>query len=105
MQYKPSPAGKGDHAVVDEEIKYGKTVFYSSVNFVDTFPAREGITLVYTYGSKLLQSKSQRLESLAGNYGLLALVQTTRLTGGYDLSNRWERRTKTFSLSPKGVEK
>ena len=70
--------------MVDEEIKYGKTVFYSSVNFVDTFPAREGITLVYTYGSKLLQSKSQRLESLAGNYGLLALVQTTRLTGGYD---------------------
>ena len=84
MQYKPSPAGKGDHAVVDEEIKYGKTVFYSSVNFVDTFPAREGITLVYTYGSKLLQSKSQRLESLAGSHGLLALVQTTRLTGGYD---------------------
>ena len=40
MQYKPSPAGKGDHAVVDEEIKYGKTVFYSSVNFVDTFYTR-----------------------------------------------------------------
>ena len=73
--------------MVDEEIKYGKTVFYSSVNVVDTFPAREGITLVYTYGSKLLQSKSQRLESLAGSHGLLALVQTTRLTGGYDLSS------------------
>ena len=37
MQHKPSPAGKGDHAVVDEESKHGKTSFYSSVNFVDTF--------------------------------------------------------------------
>ena len=26
--------------MVDEEIKYGKTVFYSSVNFVDTFYTR-----------------------------------------------------------------
>ena len=33
----------------------------------------------------LNKSESQRLESLAGNFGLLALVQTTRLTGGYDL--------------------
>ena len=32
----------------------------------------------------LEQSESQRLESLAGSVGLLALVQTTRLTGGYD---------------------
>jgi len=31
------------------------------------------------------ESKSQRLEPLAGSVGLLALVQTTRLTGGYDL--------------------
>ena len=103
MQYKPSPAGKGDHAVVDEEIKYGKTVFYSSVNFVDTFPAREGITLVYTYGSKLLQSKSQRLESLAGNYGLLALVQTTRLTGGYDFLFRTKKSIACISKAGEDV--
>ena len=32
----------------------------------------------------LLQSKSQRLEPLAVTIGLLALVHTTRLTGGYD---------------------
>ena len=32
----------------------------------------------------LLYSKSQRLEPLASNIGLLALVHTTRLTGGYD---------------------
>jgi len=31
------------------------------------------------------ESKSQRLEPLAGTIGLLALVQTTRLTGGCDL--------------------
>ncbi|MBQ7357789.1 MAG: hypothetical protein IJW65_03530, partial [Clostridia bacterium] len=35
-------------------------------------------------GNRLEQSESQRLESLAGSFGLLALVQTTRLTGGYD---------------------
>ena len=49
MQYKPSPAGKGDHAVVDEEIEYGKTIFYSSVNFVDTFPAKEGLMVVVIF--------------------------------------------------------
>ena len=32
----------------------------------------------------LLLCKSQRLEPLAGSIGLLALVHTTRLTGGYD---------------------
>ena len=32
----------------------------------------------------LLHSKSQRSPPLAGNIGLLALVHTTRLTGGYD---------------------
>ena len=37
-------------------------------------------------GNRLEQSESQRLEALAGNYRLIALVQTTRLTGGYDLS-------------------
>lgn len=36
-------------------------------------------------GNRLEQSESQRLEALAGNYRLIALVQTTRLTGGYDL--------------------
>ena len=35
-------------------------------------------------GNRLEQSESQRLEALAGNYRLIALVQTTRLTGGYD---------------------
>ena len=43
-------------------------------------------------GNRLEQSESQRLESLAGNFGLLALVQTTRLTGGYDLLFLHERR-------------
>ncbi|MBQ4273571.1 MAG: hypothetical protein IJB94_01185, partial [Clostridia bacterium] len=32
----------------------------------------------------LLLCKSQRLEPLAGSIGLLTLVHTTRLTGGYD---------------------
>ena len=32
----------------------------------------------------LLHSKSQRLEPLASNIGLLALVHSTHLTGGYD---------------------
>ena len=55
-----------------------------------TFPCWGRLTFIYAfdYGgkfcSKLLQSKSQRLESLAGSIGLLALVQTTCLTGGYD---------------------
>ncbi|MBQ8432690.1 MAG: hypothetical protein IJX28_07375, partial [Clostridia bacterium] len=44
-------------------------------------------TLDYGGGvcSKLLQSKSRQLEPLASPIGLLALVHTTRLTGGCDL--------------------
>ena len=34
-------------------------------------------------GNRLEHSESQRLETLAGIYGLYALVKTTRLTGGY----------------------
>ena len=55
-----------------------------------TFPrwGRHTVVYAFDYGgefcSKLLQSKSQRLEPLAGSIGLLALVHTTRLTGGYD---------------------
>ncbi|MBQ8433160.1 MAG: hypothetical protein IJX28_09790, partial [Clostridia bacterium] len=43
-------------------------------------------TLDYGGGvcSKLLQSKSRQLEPLASPIGLLALVHTTRLTGGCD---------------------
>ena len=37
-------------------------------------------------GNRLEYSESQRLETLAGINGLLALVQTTRLTGGCDSS-------------------
>ena len=37
-------------------------------------------------GNRLEHSESQRLETLAGIDGLLALVQTTRLTGGCDFS-------------------
>ena len=36
--------------------------------------------------AKLLFCKSQRLESQPGVFRLLALVQTTRWTGGYDYS-------------------
>ena len=35
-------------------------------------------------GNRLEQSESQRREALAGSYRLIALEQTTRLTGGYD---------------------
>ena len=50
------------------------------------------LTIIYTFNygggfcSKLLHSKSQRLDPLASSIGLLALVNTTRLTGGYDLA-------------------
>ena len=39
---------------------------------------------VFLFCKLLLHSKSQQLEPLAGSIGLLALVHTTRLTGGYN---------------------
>ena len=48
-------------------------------------------------GNRLEQSESQRLEALAGSYRLIALVQTTRLTGGYDLNIESFPRKKPFA--------
>ncbi|MBQ8431652.1 MAG: hypothetical protein IJX28_02105, partial [Clostridia bacterium] len=59
-------------------------------------------TLDYGGGvcSKLLQSKSRQLEPLASPIGLLALVHTTRLTGGCDFENHQQCRRfqKAFAL-------
>ena len=55
-----------------------------------SLPTGEGL-LLFTlsimegdFAQGFCKSKSQRLEPLAGSTGLLALVHTTRLTGGYD---------------------
>ena len=78
--------------MVDEELLFVKDT--SSVTcrlrHMTPFPRWGRLTVVCTldYGggvcSKLLQSKSRQLEPLASPIWLLALVHTTRLTGGCD---------------------
>ena len=53
----------------------------ASLAMFDTIPLKGK---AFWLCESLLHSKSQRTPPLAGNIGLLALVHTTRLTGGYD---------------------
>ena len=53
----------------------------ASLAMFDTIPLKGK---AFGLCESLLHSKSQRLEPLASNIGLLALVYTTRLTAGYD---------------------
>ena len=57
--------------MVDEEIKYGKTVFYSSVNFVDTFYTR------HTHKGRLLGKAFVGEDIILP----LRLVRTVRFSG------------------------
>ena len=79
--------------MVDEELLWNLNTSSVSRQAAATFPHWGRLTAFCAFNysggvcSRLLQCKSQRLEPLAGSIGLLALVHTTRLTGGYDFKS------------------